>query len=284
MMKIPDLFRRLRRGSKPFRPFRTDAYMPQVSELVEISYGSIVDIRPGECAGVIENAVADDLGKDFFYSYFLNPADRTLRYVAFKSKRWLAGKVPVFAPALANPGTYSLSIGHGDHCRYLVIDTVHGVVIRKRKNLVDTDLAAVALSPSFSGKPQAPSLRLRWSRAKRSSRATMMAACLALACAMLDVSAGYLATVRQERLAEVEARTRQVEKSMSRLPSLLSVISRVETMLSGTGQIALVLLTPEGLKFRVKFDDVSKASIFKSKIGTGGVLEGTTVTYTAPVV
>jgi hypothetical protein len=228
-----------------------------------------VGIEQKEILAYINGKAAPLLGDDFYYGYqYLNGI---LSFIALKSKQHVAGKLPLFYPALILQGNFVYKKPNADYFYY--ITNKDGfcsaeVAYEERQNFLPISQVPVQNPPA--------TLKLTWSLARKNLflNATLLAIFCLSALFLVFSAKGYdTARQEQQRLAA------QVSPVIPRgLPSFINSVADLGKKIEGKGYIEKVALLKDQLTCTIKFKQDADAQVFLRT--TGGNYEGDKVVYT----
>ncbi|ACD94693.1 hypothetical protein [Trichlorobacter lovleyi] len=228
-----------------------------------------VGIEQKEILSYINGKAIPLLGDDFYYSYqYLNGI---LSFIALKSKQHVAGRLPLFYPALILQGNFVYKKTDADYFYYLTNKDGFcsaEVAYEERPNHLMIQQVPVNSPPA--------TLKLTWSLARKNLflNAALLAF-LGLSTLFLALSAKGYDTARKEQQRLVA----QVAPVIPRgLPSFINSVADLGKKIEGKGFIVKVALAKDQLTCTIKFNQDADAQVFLRT--TGGNYEGDKVIYT----
>lgn len=228
-----------------------------------------VGIEQKEISAYINGKAAPLLGDDFYYGYQYQ--NGILSFIALKSKQYVAGRLPLFYPALLLQGNFVYKKPDADYFYY--ITNKDGfcsaeVAYEERPNHLMIQQVPVNNPPA--------TLKLTWSLARKNL--LLNAALLAvfcLSCLFLALSAQGYDTARKEQ----QRMAAQVSPVVPRgLPPFINSVADLGKKIEGKGFIEKVALAKDQLTCTIKFKQDADAQVFLRT--TGGNYEGDKVVYT----
>jgi hypothetical protein len=210
------------------------------------------------------------LGNDFYYSYVYK--NGILSFLAFASKKYISGALPVIAPALLRNGKYFYSPGGNI---YYFIENNNGIIktdvgYEEKKDY--TDITSVG---ELTGDIP-DTLSLRWSLQPENNKLLS----IGITVFALSVIFFFVSDIKRGGTKQVITNADPViEIKKQELPDVISKITDIGREVVGKGYIEKMQMNPEGLLFVIKFRDEKYVQSFISR--RGGKYENDAVLYTS---
>lgn len=219
----------------------------------------------------------DDSGGDnenFYYCYTYN--NQVLNFLVARNQEYIAGKLPVIAPAFFTPGRYFYRSGR----RYFVIehhtDGTMTTDITQTRPVDCTDLTDLDAETIRDRLPDTiPStLHLQWSQAKRDYHTEVILAVMALLslCFMFYQGSAYDKVVKRARTMQQEANMTPAAKHLdSNIGVIPELIRDVAAKIGTKGEITSIKGDESKIVVTIRFDNELESREFIKKFG--GVYE-----------
>ncbi|MFA6823461.1 MAG: hypothetical protein WCR32_06615 [Geobacter sp.] len=259
---------RKKRDPHPSEPSTASANISQLVFSDEFIMDS-VRIEQKEILAYINGKAAPLLGDDFYYSYHYE--NGILAFIALKNKQHVAGRLPLFYPALLLQGNFVYKKPDADYVYYITNKDgfcAAEVAYDERPNHLSISQTPVTSTPA--------TVKLTWSLARKNwylNAALVTVFCLAAL--FLAVSAKEYDAARQEQ----QQIASQLQPVIPRgLPSFINTVADLGKKVEGKGFIERVALANDQLSCTIKFKQDADAQVFLRTIG--GNYEGDKVVYT----